>query len=432
MIDAMVIQIRLGDRVDHTPEQIDTDSLHRSWSGYDPSVSDEVLWEHNRGRWSLGESRLAEEEYVTFVHGGRVVAAYALDGHERVSDPGPRGTKIALIGRPLSPTDAVRQRLVGTAVVHKGRNAVNYVADQPGDTSTGGEVEQRAFLLTWNPDNWEWPDFDERVRDMQGDRMSVDRWSTGGTKSGIYDGELVFLLRQGKRGRGIVGCGRAVDVYGDSGDDVELIYTDAHWDGSGATANYVDVEWDRLVVPEDSLPTDELQERFPEQNWTPMASGTRIRPELVEDLAAAWSAHVGETRNRGGGQGFITDAARRRAIEDAAQEWLMEHYRDRGWTVRDTRYAGPYDAVATKAGQTIYLEAKGTQGSGDAVFVTRGEVEHARRHAGHCVIGIWSGMRFTPDGRIDDQQGETLIMPFDPDLGALTPLQYRWEFRAEE
>ena len=125
----MVIQIRLSGRVEHTPEQIATDSLGRSWCGYDPTVSDEVLWEHNRGRWVLNSARLAKERYATFVHGGEVVAAFEIDGYERVSDPGPHGTKVALIGRPLESSNPVHRRLVGCPAIHTGRNAVNYVPD---------------------------------------------------------------------------------------------------------------------------------------------------------------------------------------------------------------------------------------------------------------------------------------------------------------
>src|SRR5699024_2815327 len=139
-----------------------------------------------------------------------------------------------------------------------------------------------------------------------------------------------------------------------------------------------DVIWDRLVEPDDRLPIEELKKEFPDQNWSPMASGTQIRPDVVDALESRWSSHVAGGLARTGGQGREADSVRRKAIEDAAQDWLMQHYRDAGWMVRDTRFSGPYDAVATRYGQKLYLESKGTQSSGEAVFVTRGEIEHAR------------------------------------------------------
>lgn len=427
----MVIQIRLSDRRDLTPDEIETDSLQRTWCGYDPTVGDEELWEHNRGRWDLSEARIADESYVTFIHEDTVVAAYEIDGYERVSDPGPKGTKVALIGRPLTFDNPVHRRLVNRPAFHRGRNAINYLPDHLAAEVTA-QSGRRAFLLTWNPDNWDWVDFGQCVLATEADGTMDGSWSTGLTKSGIRSGDLVFLLRQGKRGRGIIGSGQAADFTGSAGPYDEIIYTGPHWDGSGQTANYVDVLWSRLVDVDDRLPVEDLKEAIPEQNWTPMSSGTQIRAEVVDALEILWSEHIGASRIPGHGQGFLVNAAQRKAIEDAAQDWLMQHYRDEGWKVSDTRYSGPYDAVATKGGRTIYLEAKGTQNSGEAVFLTAGEVEHARRNGGDCFIGIWSGMRFNDQGEIDDDEGETIIMPFEPDLGTLTALQYRWAYGADD
>lgn len=304
--------------------------------------------------------------------------------------------------------------------------------NDPSSVEVRRESGQRAFLLTWNPDNWNWDDFGQSVLATEGDGVIGERWSTGVRTSGIRIGDMVFLLRQGKKGRGIVGSGRATDLTGDSAPDENIIYTDSHWDGSAATANYVDVIWDRLMESEDRLPIEELEKDFPEQHWAPNGSGTQIRPEIVDALEARWSSHVAGARVRVGGQGHVSNSERRKAIENAAQDWLMQHYRDEGWEVRDTRYAGPYDAVATRNGHTLYLEAKGTQSSGEAVLVTRGEVEHARANQGDCVIGIWSGMRFADDGEVNPQSGDTTIMPFEPDTGILSALQYRWEWAAAD
>jgi hypothetical protein len=86
----------------------------------------------------------------------------------------------------------------------------------------------------------------------------------------------------------------------------------------------------------------------------------------------------------------------------------MEHYRNQGWMVTDTRYGNPLDAVARKSAawgvstdgivstsglgddDLPYLEAKGTQSAGNTVLVTRGEVDHARANNGRCVMGIWA------------------------------------------
>lgn len=130
------------------------------------------------------------------------------------------------------------------------------------------------------------------------------------------------------------------------------------------------------------------------------------------------------------GQGLQMDPAVRKAIEDAAQDRLMNYYRDRGWAVTDTRQNRPYDAVADKGTERTYLEAKGTQSRGDSVIVTRNEVDHARQHAGVCVIGIWSDMKLV-DGVVDRGAGDFRVLPFSPDDQDLRPRDFDWMLRGD-
>ena len=41
------------------------------------------------------------------------------------------------------------------------------------------------------------------------------------------------------------------------------------------------------------------------------------------------------------------------------------------------------------------------------------------------MIGIWSGTRLTDGGEIDQDEGEALLMPFEPDTRTLMALKYR-------
>ncbi|MGY3320776.1 protein NO VEIN domain-containing protein [Arthrobacter sp. TE12232] len=134
-----------------------------------------------------------------------------------------------------------------------------------------------------------------------------------------------------------------------------------------------------------------------------------------------------ETEDRPGaaGQGLQMDAEVRKAIEDAAQDRLMSYFRDRSWAVTDTRQNRPYDAVADKGTERIYLEAKGTQSRGDSVIVTRNEVNHARQHPGACVMGVWSDMKLV-DGVVDRGSGKFSVLPFSPDDQDLRPRDFDW------
>ncbi len=98
----------------------------------------------------------------------------------------------------------------------------------------------------------------------------------------------------------------------------------------------------------------------------------------------------------------------------------MAHFRDQGWTVRDVRYGNPYDAIATKSGRTLWLEAKGTETKGATVIVSRREVQWARDHPGECVLGILSDVVFQSDGEVDLASGAFRVFIWNPDRGMLS------------
>ena len=296
---------------------------------------------------------------------------------------------------------------------------------QPNNTSAKfRDTEGRhAMILTWNPQKYRWNeneylDFVERT--ARGEGVIMD-WSTGGRIGGVSSGDRVFVLRQGTQGRGIVASGTVVSE----------IYQDQDWDGSGGLANYVDVLLERLVAVEDALPTNLLKRQLSETNWDRLQmSGTFIRGKQVDELEELWSNHLASiAQNDTGpsfGQAMLMDAARRKKIENAAQNLLMEYYRDEGWTVTDTRYGNPFDAVAQKGADLLYLEAKGTRSDGRKVRVTRSEVDYARANSGRCMMGIWAGIEFDSNDEVDPLSGWFNIIPFDPNDDDLIPLSYEW------
>jgi hypothetical protein len=77
-------------------------------------------------------------------------------------------------------------------------------------------------------------------------------------------------------------------------------------------------------------------------------------PETADPAAADPSDGASDAPGTSG-QGPQMDADVRREIENAAQDRLMCHYRDRGWTVTDTRQNRPYDAFAVKGTEVRYL-----------------------------------------------------------------------------
>ncbi len=66
----MVINIRLTDVRRVEP---DSDSMGRSWYGYNSNCSDTELWAHNRGEYGFAKDRIEQERFATMSHRGQIV-----------------------------------------------------------------------------------------------------------------------------------------------------------------------------------------------------------------------------------------------------------------------------------------------------------------------------------------------------------------------
>ncbi len=397
--------------------------MGRAWYGYDPREDPVELWASNRGRYSLDRKRLADERYATFVFEGKVVLVAEFHDWEVVDHPEPQ-EKLALIGSPLPVGHPVRDALIDSDV-GRGRFTIWYTPDPVPEGTVSDS--RRGVLLTWNPDKGDWAEgYEDAVEKTALGGEVASRWSTGSRRSGLAPGDRAFLLRQGAEPRGVVAVGRITSE----------VYEDAHWDGSGGIANYVDVTFEVVLQPDEVLPVADLQSAVPTQNWSPQGSGSLVKSANLEPIEQLWGTHLdqllggdvagGPDSGKRSGQGRMLDPVLRKKVEDAAQDRLMASFRDDGWDVEDTRFGNPYDAIATRNGETRYLEAKGTVTPGGSVVLTRGEVEHARSHPGKWIVGIWSGIRFLDDGEVDQDAGAFEILTVTPADEHLEVIDYHW------
>jgi 5-methylcytosine-specific restriction protein A len=143
------------------------------------------------------------------------------------------------------------------------------------------------YLICWNPTKFRWEDYSGFYAELKKKKHRKYRWSCGNNKS-IDPDSYFFFLRQGKEPRGIMGIGKTLSSP----------YPDKHWNGvEGAFTNYVDIRFETLLdINNESakvIPTSFLQERFPQQNWTPQGSGIRIRPEIVSQVLDLWYSWQG-------------------------------------------------------------------------------------------------------------------------------------------
>ena len=115
-----MLQIKVADRKSAGPD----DPMGRDWIGYDPTVSPEELFAHNRGVWKLG-ARANLETHVMFAYTGDREIKFVAEiyGFERFGD------RRAVIGRVLAPDDQLSKRWIGRPVQGSYQNPVHYVSD---------------------------------------------------------------------------------------------------------------------------------------------------------------------------------------------------------------------------------------------------------------------------------------------------------------
>ena len=146
------------------------------------------------------------------------------------------------------------------------------------------------FLFAWNPNRWDWVDLQASIDHLENIGYVEIRWSCGNSKS-IKKGDRVFLIRLGEEPRGIIGSGYAKTSY----------YVAAHWDGTkGKTTNYIDIEFDILINPENSVLFDkdylDKIDKKNTQQWFPQQSGISLKPEIIDDLESSWFNFIRENR----------------------------------------------------------------------------------------------------------------------------------------
>lgn len=149
--------------------------------------------------------------------------------------------------------------------------------------SNDNNLEKRAWLLTWNPNNFIWGDYVDNILATRYGKKVSDSWSCNSTQ--IKQGDRIYLTVLGtKDSNGIVASGYATGIP----------YEEDHWDeykaSQGQKARYVDIEFDWILnyETEDILKQRSLKELFPDQHWSPQGSGISIKSEYVDALEKEW------------------------------------------------------------------------------------------------------------------------------------------------
>ena len=142
------------------------------------------------------------------------------------------------------------------------------------DDMSENEGQRRGWLLTLNPRYF---------------GKGYNRWCNGTKDGSVYRqdwkcsnthpqlGDDVFVMRTGKQPRGIVAHG--------------YVCRESFYDKAGESR--IDVEFDRIQDFDsgyDFLPQSKLKTEFPQQYWSPPASGIEINQEILGELLKQWQA----------------------------------------------------------------------------------------------------------------------------------------------
>ena len=142
------------------------------------------------------------------------------------------------------------------------------------------------WLLTWNPEKWQWDTYDEECEQASPESPIYFSWSCKSKK--VKVGDEFFLMKQGKLPRGIIAHGTIT----------EEMFEEGHWDDkkSWEIIDYVEGECDTLLnyKTEAILDAAVLDEKCPQQFWHPQSSGISIKEEVLPTLHELWAEVTGE------------------------------------------------------------------------------------------------------------------------------------------
>ena len=148
------------------------------------------------------------------------------------------------------------------------------------------EKDQKTWLVSWNQNNWQWEDYGEKCASTKKGQSFVESWACASSNPKL--GDEVFLIKLGDKPRGIIGHGTVVRES----------YEKDHYDPAKAAAGKkekcIDVEYDRVqdYRTEQFIEQGLLQQKCPDQHWSPQGSGIEIKSVVIPVLKEMWQAVV--------------------------------------------------------------------------------------------------------------------------------------------
>ena len=153
------------------------------------------------------------------------------------------------------------------------------------------ETEPRnAWLLTYNPAKWDWEDYDNAIKITRNGIGYYCDWNCSNQSAKV--GDRVFIVKLGDKStpKGIFATGYIVsDFY--EGDNFDITKDNKIKYINIILTHVVDYRTDPIIT------LYELNEKYPEQQWSPQSSGISINPDAAKWLIEKWDNRSEEKKD---------------------------------------------------------------------------------------------------------------------------------------
>ena len=143
--------------------------------------------------------------------------------------------------------------------------------------------KELCLLFSWNPkkSGWTVEKYKEAYLKVKNGEKFEMVWRTS-RKNGVEEKTEVFLIKIGEEPKGIIAHGHVTE---------EPYLEDERY--------YINVEFDKILdyENEEILKQEDLMLKFPEQKWSPQASGIEIKETILPELKEMWSKLINGKEN---------------------------------------------------------------------------------------------------------------------------------------
>jgi len=148
----------------------------------------------------------------------------------------------------------------------------------------------KTFLLTWNPDSWDWSDLSILVDKLKLGQPVTCEWAAGEGRS-MRPGDRVFFIQHRREPKGLFGAGKVSRVPREE--------SNVNVEGAtpGKRVLVVDIEIEDLVDARNKVVLDMNALRtahFDKMRWEIKSSGVLVKSNVVESLEESWRLKTGK------------------------------------------------------------------------------------------------------------------------------------------